>query len=205
MKPSRPVLLAVVAVLALAAGVLVAHGWRQLETPPAISGTLLPEPRPIPEFSLLTAAGKPFTKADLQGRLSVFFFGFTHCPDVCPMTLATLNRTARQLGENSPQFVFVTVDPMRDTPEVLGPYVHYFNPDFIGVTGSQPAIAALTQALGIAYTYTPGDSPDNYTVDHSAALLLFNPRGELAAIFTPPYKAETLARDLRALQAFYGS
>lgn len=205
MKLPRPILLTIVAVLALVAGLLTAHGWRQIQTPPAIGGTLLPTPRPIPEFSLLTAAGQPFTNADLQGHWSVFFFGFTHCPDVCPMTLATLNRTAQQLGANSPQFVFVTVDPMRDTPDVLGPYVHYFNPDFIGVTGSQAAIAALTQALGIAYTYTPGETPDSYTVDHSAALLLFNPRGELAAVFTPPHKGEALAHDLRALQAYYGS
>lgn len=205
MKLPRPVLLAVVAVLALTAGLLTAHGWRQIQSPPAISGTLLPAPRPIPEFSLLTAAGQPFTNADLQGHWSVFFFGFTHCPDVCPMTLATLNQTARLLAADTPRFVFVTVDPMRDTPDVLGPYVHYFNPAFTGVTGNQAAIAALTQALGIAYTYTPGATPDEYTVDHSAALLLFNPRGELAAVFTPPHKAETLARDLRALQAFYGS
>lgn len=193
-----------IALLAAGAGLLTGHLYRDARTPPETTGTLLDGPRPLPDFKLLDDSGAEFTRENLKGRWSFLFFGFTHCPDVCPMTLATLAQTAKLLSERSPNVVFLSVDPARDTPAVLAPYVDYFNPAFTGVTGSQAAIEGVTQALGIAYVYIPGETPDSYTVDHSAVILLINPQGDLVAVFTPPHNAEVLARDLQAIRAYYG-
>ncbi|HET9679578.1 MAG TPA: SCO family protein [Gammaproteobacteria bacterium] len=188
------------AIVALAIGL--AAGWLiRSEEPPKISGLMYPAPRPIPEISLVNQAGEPFTLEDFRGQWSYVFFGFTHCPDVCPTTLATLNRAVKSL-DKPPQVVLVSVDPARDTPKKLDAYLEFFNPDFIGVTGSQQAISALAQALGIAFVYVPQESTGSYTVDHTAAILLVNPQAQVSAIFTTPHKAENLAQDFAAIRAY---
>lgn len=168
--------------------------------------TLLPEPRSIADFTLLDQDGQPWSKADLRGRWSLMFFGFTNCPDVCPNTLFELQRVEEILdskldGEPAGhQVVFVSVDPQRDTPEKLGKYVEYFNPDFVGVTGEAEQIRALTSELGIAYELEePSGAPDSYNVLHSTAIVLMNPDGELQGAFTAPHFAEKMAADLEAL------
>jgi len=132
------------------------------------------------------------------------FFGFTHCPDVCPTTLFTLARSIDLLRDlpaaDIPQVILVSVDPGRDTPETLASYVPYFHPDFLGITGDMAAILALTQAMGVAFAYTPIEGPDGgYAVDHTASIFLVNPAGQLTAIFGTPHSAEDIAHDYRLI------
>ena len=201
MKQSRTWTLAL-ALTAAAVGVLAARLWL---APPAAtalkSGTLLPAPRQIVDFALAAEDGKPFTNADLRGRWSLVFTGFTHCPDVCPTTLSLLKGVANRLGTQADevQIVFLSVDPERDTPEALEHYVHYFSPRFRAATGPVPELEQLGASLGFVFAKVPGPTPESYTMDHSAALILVNPQGQLAGYFTPPLRADALAADLSSL------
>lgn len=162
-------------------------------------GTWLTPAQIVPEYSLLDHRGADFTPARLEGHWTFMFFGFTHCPDVCPTTMGLLNQVATQVqkeGLPAPQVVFVSVDPVRDTVEQLSRYVPYFNKDFIGVTGSMVEINRLTRNLGIVYAYDEPKEPGGaYEVDHSAAILLFNPAGHYTAMFGAPHSAAGLATD----------
>lgn len=195
---SRRALLLAVAVLALLAGLLAAA----LLTPPdraaVQSGTLLKSPRPLPAFALTDEQGQPYTTDSLRGHWTLIFPGFTYCPDVCPTTLGLLKAVEAKLGDRAQrlQIVLLSVDPERDTPPTLERYVRFFSPRFKGVTTAEPGLKALAQALGVAYVKVPGEAADSYTMDHSAALILVNPRAELAGYFTPPLQVDALVRDL---------
>lgn len=157
----------------------------------------------VPAFSLLQDVNKPLTEADLQGKWSVLFFGFTNCPDICPVTLAEMNSVVAQLTEESiqiPQVLFITVDPVRDTIEKMVEYVGYFNEEFIAGSGDLTAITKLTRDLGIVASYTASDTGDNnYTVDHTASMLVIDPQLKVRAKLNPPHKADTIAADLKTL------
>ncbi|MBL6752027.1 MAG: SCO family protein [Nevskia sp.] len=167
------------------------------------SGTLLDKPRPIVDFTMTGDDGKPFTRARLLGRWHLIYVGYTYCPDVCPTTLATLKEMHRLLGADAAkvQVVFLSVDPERDTPQRLAQYVHYFSPDFQAITGDKAQLDALGTNLNFVYMKVPGATPQSYSMDHSAALILVNPQAEVAGFVTPPIVAEALAADLRNLMA----
>jgi len=166
---------------------------------------VLPEPRVIADFALVDHNQQAFTLESLRGRWSLIFFGFTHCPDVCPSTLYDLqmvHKSLRQnMGEELPvhQILFVSVDPERDTPEKLGQYVSHFDPDFIGVTGNQQQLAPLTRQLGIAYRIEPHEPGSmQYGVDHSVSILVTDPQGRLHGVFPAPHDASRMVQDLTA-------
>ena len=165
------------------------------------SGTLLRQPREIADFALQGSGGKPFTKADLAGHWSLIYVGYTHCPDVCPTTLAQLKAVEKGLGPDAAKlrFVFLSIDPERDTPESLAQYTHYFSPDFEGVTGPNAQLDALGANLGFVYQKVPGETPQSYLMDHSSAMILVNPQAQLAGYVTPPFNTEAIVADLRAL------
>lgn len=197
-------ILVLVAGLAAIVGVLAGALLLQPAAPPELrTGTLLGEPRPLPEFQLTAGSGEPFTREDFKGEWQLVFFGFTHCPDVCPNTLFLLDRMREQLAQqsvNPPNVVFVSVDPERDDPAQVAEYVDYFNETFIGVTahgGNTEALQRLTKAMSVAYEFQA--EGDSYTVIHSSALLLVNPDAQLHAIFTPPLETEDIAADIAAL------
>jgi protein SCO1/2 len=187
------------ALIALVGGIVVAT---RLQAPRAVtlqSGVLLGERRPIAEFTLADQDGRPFGNAQLRGHWTLVFAGFTQCPDVCPTTLGLMNAVARQLGPRAPAMVFLSVDPERDTPPVLQAYVRHFGSAIAGVTGPRAALDTLCASLGIAYVKIPGATAADYTVDHSAALVLVDPEGRVAGYFPPPLKADTLAADLSGI------
>ena len=196
--------LSLVLILLLALGVgLLAGLWVQRGgvTIEDIKATVLEPPNSIGNFELVTHHGTPFTLDSLKGKWSLLFFGYTNCPDVCPTTLQTLTQVDKQIGENTTddhqmQVVFVSVDPERDSPERLAQYVPYFDQSFIGVTGKQTEINRLTQQLGILHMRVESDDDQNYLVDHSSSILLFNPNGELRALFSVPHKAKDIAEDV---------
>ncbi|MDE2088898.1 MAG: SCO family protein [Gammaproteobacteria bacterium] len=199
--------------VALAVGLWL--GWKMSATPPSrppeISGVLFPEPRPIAPFALIDQHSAPFTLDRLKGKWSFLFFGYTHCPDVCPTTLSLLNAAYKQLAQ-APQdrdnvhVVFVTVDPERDTPRQLAQYVGYFNKDFIGLTSRDPAqILTLTRQLGILSMKVANPSGGGYLVDHSAVILLVDPGARVRAMFSPPYTAQAIAAGFRKIRQYYGT
>lgn len=194
-------LIIIVAVLAAVAGGVIGARLLAPDEPPTLAaGTLLTQPRPLPDFTMVRDDGQPFTREDFRGEWSLVFFGFTHCPDVCPNTLFLLDRVVKQLDGSeaeAPQVVFVSVDTERDTPDVIAEYVEYFNPAFAGVTGDAANLQKLAQAMSVAYEFRP--EGDSYTVVHSSAVLLVDPQARLHAIFTPPLHADVIAADLALL------
>jgi protein SCO1/2 len=185
----------VLAVLAAGGGVWVAKRTSN-QAPQLTSGTWLPQPRPLPDFSLTAESGQPFTPQSLQGHPTLMFFGFTHCPDVCPTTLAKLAQVEKTAHIPNLKVLLVSVDPERDTPEQLQRYVHAFNPDFGAVTGKPEEIARLSREFGVAVVKVDLAGGD-YTVDHSAAVFLLNGQGQRVALFTPPFEIQAVAADLR--------
>jgi protein SCO1/2 len=158
---------------------------------------ILPKPDPIARFSLVSHDNRPFDNAAFKGKWSFLFFGFTHCPDLCPTTLAVFDQVHRLLGQRPEgvgdvQFVFVSVDPERDTPQVMKDYVGHINPAFIGVSGDGKELAPLADSLGVVYAKAPGTTPDQYFMDHSSAVLLISPRGELIGVFAAPHAAQKI-------------
>jgi protein SCO1/2 len=166
------------------------------------SGTWFGEQaRALADFELTDHRNLPLTRAELTGKWSLMFFGFTHCPDICPVTLQTLDRMLGSIDDADVsaalQVYFVSVDPYRDTPERLAEYVAYFNPAFIGASAPPQKLRQLTGPLGIAHQIhqRSGDS-ENYGVDHSGAVVLINPQAEFAGLFGAPQDAAAMARDL---------
>ena len=149
---------------------------------------MLETPRNIGNIRLIDQNGEAFTKERFEGVWTLVFFGFTHCPDVCPTTMAFLNEFMQKLEGTEAEdtrVVMVSVDPARDTVEVLAEYVPYFNPEFIGVTGDFLDIHRFATALNTPFRKTPGQG-ENYQVDHSANVVLINPRGDYHGFFRAP-------------------
>lgn len=166
--------------------------------------TLLPQLKTLPPFSLTDQAGNRFDNQRLVGRWTFLSFGYTHCPDVCPTTLAMLTNMQQQLAAQTTvptyQIAFVSIDPERDTPERLAEYVHYFDPDFLGITGSEEELQRLTRPLGILYEkVTEEQSAMGYVMDHSASIILIDPEGRYQALFSPPHDARLMAEDFMAI------
>jgi protein SCO1/2 len=170
---------------------------RQLdrESPLLASGTWLPRPKAIADFTLSDASGRPYTRADLTGAPTLVYFGFTHCPDVCPTTLAKLAQARRQAALATLRVLFVSIDPGRDTPAAVALYAHAFDPSFEGVTGRPEEIRAVARNFAVAVNRVDLPGGD-YTMDHSAVVFLVDGEG-IVAIFTPPFEVPALAADLR--------
>lgn len=153
------------------------------------------------DFALSDHTGKPRTLADYRGKAVVMFFGYTQCPDVCPTALATLAETMKQLGPDADrvQVLFVTVDPERDTAELLKEYVPAFDPRFAGLRGDAAQTEAVAKEFRILYQKVPGSTPETYTVDHSAGSFLFDPQGRLRVYEGHGQSPDVFAHDLRAL------
>jgi len=153
------------------------------------------------ELALTGHDGKPRTLADFRGKAVVLFFGFTHCPDVCPTTLAEAAAVMKTLGKDAGrvQVLMVTVDPERDTAEVLAKYVPAFHPAFLGLYGDAAATQRAAKEFKIYYEKRPGATPSTYSVDHSGQSYVLDPRGRLRLFVRPDRMAQDLPDDLRAL------
>jgi protein SCO1 len=189
-------LLGAAALLAALAGFWVASELDR-GAPRLASGTWLPQARRVADFKLADIYGRPFTRADLAGAPTLVFFGFTHCPDVCPTTLLKLARVKKAAGIATLRVLFVSIDPQRDTPQVVALYVHAFDPAFAGLTGEPAAIATVAQQFGVAVSRVDLPGGD-YTMDHSAVVFLLDDAAHIAAIFTPPFEVAAMAADLKA-------
>lgn len=162
---------------------------------------MLVPPRRLASIDLLDQRGRQFTNQQLLGRWSVVYFGFTHCPVVCPTTMAVLKDFARRVAglpaAARPQVILITVDPERDNPQALGRYVESFDPAFLGLTGAAAALDAVAAEFSVAH----GPAGPDGSIDHSTAIYFVDPQGALAAVFTPPHDAAALAEDYSRLAA----
>jgi protein SCO1 len=182
---------------ALAAGIFVAT--RVITPAEPQTAFILPIASPLPEFSLLDQSAALVNADTFRGQWDLMFFGFSNCPDICPTTLQTLANARRELAASGaatlPRIVLVSVDPERDTPELLGQYVDYFGEDNLAVTGQLEEIKKLTDALGIYFEKAPTED-GNYGVDHSAAVLVIDPKGGFMALFSAPHVVADYLHDL---------
>lgn len=198
---NKPVAIALLA-LALLTGIGLAL---TLVTPPAPplpqTATVLPQPAELPEFSLTDSTGSERSRELFLNDWHLLFFGFTHCPDICPMTLATLSSAQRELAaagtENIPRIVLVSVDPERDTPDVLGDYIRHFGDGHVALTGPEPALRELTEPLHIYFNKVALE--DGYTMDHSSVVLLVDPEGRFHSLFSGPHTVDNFVHDLPIL------
>lgn len=200
-------------VVALAAAVLGVASWflfgEREAPPPTINGYVLAQPRALPAIELVDEQGARFEPRELAGHWSFLYFGYTYCPDVCPLTLVELAALKKQLDVELPgehaEYFLVSVDPKRDTPERLREYVAYFDPAFRALTGAPDALAAFAAATETLIDVAEGQDPDNYLVSHSSNIVLLDPRGQLRAVLTPPHDPMRLAADFGEIVAHYAA
>lgn len=203
MTPKTSISLTLIGALGimLVLGFLAGRIFRDPAHVTAIAGMTVLEPSPLPEFRLHDQNNRLFDRTRLQGKWSYVFFGYTHCPDICPTTLVVL-RDVQKLaggGEHGVQYIFVSVDPERDKAATLKNYLPYFHPEFIGATGGQGELMRLTRALG-AYYESGTARGGSYEVHHSAAVFLIDPEARLRALFAGPHEAARLTQGLQRLK-----
>lgn len=189
-------------VAGFAALALLASGCDKLSTkPPSFHATDITGVDYGKGFSLTDHTGKPRSLDDFKGRLVVMFFGYTQCPDVCPTTMADMATVMKELGPAAKdvQVLFVTVDPERDTQELLAHYVPAFDPNFIGLRGDAATTAATVKEFKGYYAKVPGADPSTYTVDHTAGTYVFDKQGHLRLFIRHGQTPALIAHDLRQL------
>ena len=204
----RAILLLVIAALAAGLGLWASqrHFAGPAATRPSVTSmTLLPNPRTLPAFSLQQSDGTPLTADELKGHWTLVFLGFTHCPDVCPTTLAQLAGAQKQWASmpdaSRPRVLFISADPERDSPELTGKYAHAFHADTLAATAPIPQLEAFARSLSLVFMKSPGASgkPDDYSIDHSAGFAVLDPQARMAGVIQPPFEVNAIAADLEAL------
>lgn len=169
---------------------------------PTITGFVINPPKAVEDFTLIDQDGKPFHQDRWRGQWTLLYFGYTFCPDVCPLTLLELSKLQkileREQRDQNVAYLFISVDPKRDTPQRLGEYAGYFNPKFRGATGTAEELARLARQFGVYYKIAEAAKGENYTVDHSTAVLLIDPKARLRAVFTR-HEPEVMATDFKKL------
>lgn len=167
---------------------------------PSYNGAVIDPPVEMADFTLEADSG-PVSLSDFQGKYVALFFGFTHCQDVCPTTMADLNYAFSDLGDaaDNLQVIFVSVDWMRDTPEVASEYAHVFNPSFLGLGGSKDEIDRVTSENGIYYLFGKPDAQGNYEVEHTSSILVLDKSGNLILTWPQGTSAEQIKQDMETL------
>ncbi len=202
--------------LLLTASAVAVFAWKMsteehIPPPEELEEYLFWQAKALKDFTLTGANNRSLHLDNLKGKWSFVFFGYTQCPDVCPMSLGVLSSAFSILKQDPAAYgkiqgIFVSVDPRRDTPELLKDYVSYFGSEFTGVTGSSEQIDAFSRQIGALYAiHEPeaGEDPDSYRVTHNSAIFLIDPRGRLYGRFPPPQDAMNIASTFIKLRAFY--
>lgn len=205
---ARKVVIPLLALVAIATTLWWLRGEQTPLLPAELESVILREPRPLEPFTLISHEGTPLTLEHLKGHWTLLFFGYTHCPDICPTTLAVLKGVAQKLDGDpelaaSTRTLFISVDPNRDTPEQLKQYITYFNPAFVAATGSKTEIDNLAMQVGAIYMFEGDTRRDDYIVNHTATILLIDPQGRFYARFNAPHTASGIADTYRRVRAFH--
>lgn len=198
----RSLIVGVLSGLAVAAGIWFAINAAPENVATVNTATVLPVKAEIPRFVLQTHDGRQADETVFAGQWDLVFFGFTNCPDVCPLTLKVLQNARDELERRGlqplPRIVLVSVDPERDTPERLAAYINAFGDDNLGLTGDIAELRKLTNGIGIFFEKRDGDG-DQYNVDHSSVVLVIDPQGRFHALFSSPHRTENFVHDLPIL------
>lgn len=203
-------LIVVFALIALCAGILISNHYFSKEQLPLVKvSTLFVPPQPIDEFHLIDTHKRPFTKESFTGHWTLMFFGFTRCQMVCPVAMSALAQTYKTMLKDKqnpmPQVVFVSIDPDNDTPAKIAKYVTAFNPHFQGVTGTQENVDQLAADLNVLYIKVKANKKgEEDSLDHSGSVLLINPEGQLAAVFSAPLDPAAIAKDFQLIAQAQG-
>lgn len=170
------------------------------ELPEIETGTLLEQPSLLPEINLVDHHGEAITRSDLTGKWSLLFTGFTSCPDICPATISVLSQLNEKLhaGGTEIRMILLSIDPERDTPEVLSQYIELFGGQITGITGSLSGVEKFCNEIGMSFIHMP-TSNGRYTIEHSGAIVLIDPLARIAGYFRPPFNTESMAADLQAI------
>jgi protein SCO1/2 len=199
-RPPSPQRLMWAATFLLIIAVVAIAGWWYRA--PQLHGIQLQSPRVADDFTLPTSTGESMSLSDFRGQYVVLFFGYTSCPDVCPTTLNDLQQMVKSLGSQRAediQVIMVSVDPERDTPEQLATYLGFFDPAFIGMTGTVEDIQPVAGQFGIYFERQPGSANTGYLVDHTSAVTVIDPEGHVRLIFTHGVKGAEMASDITYL------
>ena len=198
-----------IAALAAGLGLWAGERWFATRAPvaPALQAVkLFDHPRELPPFSLQQSDRTQLVPGELKGHWTVVFLGFTHCPDVCPTTLAQLAQAQKEWAalpdSTRPRVLFVSVDPERDSPDAIGEYAHGFDRDTLAATTDVPALEAFARSLSMVFAKVPapaGAPADQYSIDHSASLAVLDPQARMAGVIMPPLDPRAIAADMTAL------
>jgi protein SCO1/2 len=195
----------------IAVGVILWLGMAVFRQPrvqaPTIAGLFLDEPRALEDFTLRDHTGRFFHRDRFQGQWTLVYFGYTSCPDACPLTLLTLDKVQKHLAQknmdNDTAYLFISLDPERDTLGRLGAYTTYFNQKFVGATGTPEELFRLAQQCLMSYKRAPTqEGEEYYTIDHSSAIVVIDPQAHLRALIRAPYTPEGIATDYLGIRAF---
>jgi len=169
--------------------------------PPTYNGQVIDSKDPVTNFTLTGPGGESVSLVDFRDKVVILYFGYTFCPDVCPATMVELRTAMEELGRQADdvQVLMVSLDPERDTPEVLEKYVAHFNPSFIGLTGTEDEVIAASAPLGIFYEKEEGSAASGYLVNHTATVMVLDKRGHLRLLYPFGTEGEAMAADLRHL------
>jgi protein SCO1/2 len=199
---ARPLRIVVLVIVAFAAGLLLARllAPGKAAPPQLEQATVFPAPRALPTLDLVDQDGKPLPARFFDGHWTLVFFGFTQCPDICPTTLATLAQANKQFAglpaSSRPRVLLVSVDPERDPPSILAPYVRFFDPAFLAATGTLEATAAAAAAFNVPYAKVPQDG-GGYTLDHGSGIFVVGPTGGVVAYLSAPHDTARIAANVR--------
>lgn len=199
---------AIAAIAALVGGYYLGNQNKDMIKAQPQIATIIDQGRPLKPFTMQTMDDSDFNNEDLLGKWSFLYFGYTFCPDICPTTLTQFVQMRNRLSAEKElldmsQFIMFSVDPARDSPEKLHAYMTHFNPKFIGATGSREAIDGITEDLGVYYKVHEADENGNYPVDHTSAVMLINPDGNLVAIYSAVHNPQVAAEDFLLIAEQY--
>ncbi len=206
MKKSTPYTIALIALVLGFVG-----SWFVQDSKPVkleVSRWFGEQSRALPDFELRDEDNQPFGQAQMKGKWNMLYFGFINCPDICPVSLQAMAEMMKAIDNKNVrdaiQFTFVSVDPDRDTPELLKSYVKYFDSSFKGVTAPLAELKKLTSSIGIAHQLEKtSDDQESYLVSHSGAIILVNPEAQFSGIFGAPHDALAMARDITKIVQHY--
>ena len=206
MKKSTPYIIALIALVLGFGG-----SWYIQNSKPVkleVSRWFGEQAKALPDFELRDQDNQPFGKTQMKGKWNMMYFGYTHCPDICPVSVQAMAEMMEAIDDkdvrDAIQFTFVSVDPDRDTPELLKNYVEYFNPSFKGATAPLPELKKLTASIGIAHQLEKtSNDQESYLVSHSGAIILVNPEAQFSGIFGAPHDALAMARDITKIVEHY--
>lgn len=193
--------------IAIFGGLYVYRIQTTVDPPVDVPGLLWPNPIQIMDFSIVDSHNQPFDLMRIKGKWTFWYFGYTNCPDACPLAMTIMQGVEKSLnspGEkrNDIQFVFVSLDPARDSLAHLNAYVEFFHPEFIAATGTEKTLPPLIHQFGVLRSFQEPDEDGNYFVDHTTALLLTDPQARFVGIFQQPHVIEQIIRQFNSIHSF---